>query len=260
MEENIRERISGELNRIEKEENVKILLAVESGSRAWGFESKDSDYDVRFIYIRPTEWYLSIYEQRDVLEYPIDDILDISGWDLKKALNLLKKSNPPLLEWLKSHIIYKENYSIIQSIRDKKEEVISNKPLMYHYLHMAKGNFREYLQGENVRIKKYFYVLRPVLACMWIEKYNEVPPLEFDVLKKLIVDAKLGDEIEKLLKRKKSGVEFNMEPKIEELNNFLEDKIKYFSEYVDSIKNINKEFDLNKVFIEALKEVWGDTI
>jgi predicted nucleotidyltransferase len=98
----VHQQILEELKRIEKEEGVRILYACESGSRAWGFPSKDSDYDVRFIYIRPVDWYVSIYDKRDVIERPISDMLDINGWDLRKALNLFRKSNPPLLEWLKS--------------------------------------------------------------------------------------------------------------------------------------------------------------
>lgn len=98
MNETIRNRIQAELGRIEGQEDVTILFACESGSRAWGFESADSDYDVRFIYLRRTEWYLTIQNKRDVIEKPVDDELDISGWDLPKALHLLRKSNPPLLE------------------------------------------------------------------------------------------------------------------------------------------------------------------
>jgi predicted nucleotidyltransferase len=97
-----------QLEQIEQEEQVTILYACESGSRAWGFPSQDSDYDVRFIYLHKPEWYLSIYDKRDVIERPINNMLDINGWDLRKALNLFRKSNPPLLEWLQSPIQYKE--------------------------------------------------------------------------------------------------------------------------------------------------------
>ena len=102
--------IHSRLIEIEAKNAIKIVYACESGSRAWGFPSANSDYDVRFIYIRPVDWYLSIYEKRDVIEYPIDEQLDISGWDLKKALQLLRKTNPPLLEWLGSPIVYLEEY------------------------------------------------------------------------------------------------------------------------------------------------------
>jgi predicted nucleotidyltransferase len=147
-----------ELERIEHEENVRILYACESGSRAWGFPSKDSDYDVRFLYARPVDWYLSILEKRDVIERPISGMLDINGWDLRKALNLFRKSNPPLLEWLQSPIVYRENRAIAEQIRRISPFTFSQKSCMYHYLHMAKRNYREYLQGERAKIKKYEFL------------------------------------------------------------------------------------------------------
>ncbi|MBN1316088.1 MAG: nucleotidyltransferase domain-containing protein [Anaerolineales bacterium] len=156
------------LQEIEKAEKIKILYACESGSRAWGFPSKNSDYDIRFLYINPVEWYLSIGKKRDVIEYPIADSLDISGWDLKKALLLLRKSNPPLIEWLGSPIIYLEETSIAGKMRNLIQEYSSPTSIRYHYLRMAQNNFREYLKGDTVWLKKYFYVLRPILAVNWI--------------------------------------------------------------------------------------------
>ncbi len=104
----MRKKIKEQLRRIEDAENIKILLAVESGSRAWGFASPDSDYDVRFVYIRSLEDYLRLDATRDVIELPIDDVLDINGWDLQKTLRLLHKSNPTLFEWFSSPIVYKK--------------------------------------------------------------------------------------------------------------------------------------------------------
>jgi predicted nucleotidyltransferase len=102
-----RRQIGDVLRRIERRERVRILLAVESGSRAWGFASPDSDYDVRFVYARPLDWYLSLQQPRDVIELPIDDLLDVNGWDIQKALRLACKPNPVLLEWLQSPIVYR---------------------------------------------------------------------------------------------------------------------------------------------------------
>lgn len=96
------------LREIEKNERIHIILAVESGSRAWGFPSTDSDYDVRFIYIRQKEDYLRLEKTRDVIELPLDGILDINGWDLQKTLRLFHKSNPTLFEWFSSPIVYME--------------------------------------------------------------------------------------------------------------------------------------------------------
>lgn len=161
MEETIR----SHLQAIEAEENVRILYACESGSRAWGFASPDSDYDVRFLYLRSLKWYLSIEEKRDVIESPINEQLDINGWDLHKALKLLRKSNPPLLEWLSSPIVYLENGSIPSQLRDLAPDYYSPAACAYHYLHMAQSNHAAHLTGEQPSLKKYFYSLRPLLAC-----------------------------------------------------------------------------------------------
>ena len=159
--------IKEKLREIEKQENVRILLAVESGSRAWGFASPDSDYDVRFIYVRQKEDYLKLESVRDVIELPIDDMLDINGWDLQKTLRLLYKSNPTLFEWFSSPIIYMET-EFADQFRRVMSNYFSSKRSLYHYISMAEGNYREYLKRDMVRAKKYFYVLRPVLACRWI--------------------------------------------------------------------------------------------
>lgn len=256
----IKARITAELAKIEKEEQVRILFACESGSRAWGFPSKDSDYDVRFIYLRTEDWYLSIFEKRDVLERPISDMLDINGWDLRKALNLFRKSNPPLLEWLQSPIVYRENHGLAEQVRRISPFTFSPRSCMYHYLHMAKGNFREYLQGDRVRIKKYFYVLRPVLACQWIEKHNTMPPVEFDRLVEDLVPEGSGlrDAVGQLLARKRAGDEMDVEARITPIHDFLNTQITYYEKTAPGMKTADGRQDrqLDDLFRSALAEVW----
>lgn len=251
----MKDAILKKLNAIEKEHEVRILYAVESGSRAWGFASKDSDYDVRFIYIHQVDWYLSLEEKRDVIEYP-GKVLDISGWDIRKALKLFKKSNPPLYEWLRSPIIYRESDDFIQKLRALQPQFYSPISSIYHYLHMAKGNYREYLKGETVRIKKYFYVLRPILACLWIEKQKTVPPMEFEkLLYAQALDKELLKEIETLLSRKKSSEELAVEKKIEIINTFLEERIKYIEAHIKELKIVKpgKSEQLDMLFREMIK-------
>ncbi|MGO4107656.1 nucleotidyltransferase domain-containing protein [Paenibacillus sp. YAF4_2] len=261
MDEHYRLKIEAELARIEEEENVRILYACESGSRAWGFPSKDSDYDVRFLYVRPVEWYLSIRERRDVIERPISEMLDINGWDLRKALGLFSKSNPPLLEWLESPIRYREPYFTAERIRTFSKATFSPKSCMFHYLHMAKGNYREYLQGDTVRAKKYFYVLRPLLACGWIEKYNAMPPILFEQLVAELVPAEseLHSIIQSLLVRKRAGEELSMEPRIEQLNDYLEAQITYYEQAAKALHSAEGLADeqLDELFRHALLEAWG---
>jgi len=140
----MRKRIIQALQGIAETHDVRILYACESGSRAWGFASQDSDYDVRFIYVRKPEWYLSIdlEHKPDVIELPIVDELDVNGWDLRKALQLFRKSTPPLLEWLDSPIVYLENDSAAARLRPLAPTSYSPMACMYHYFKMAKGNIR----------------------------------------------------------------------------------------------------------------------
>lgn len=247
--------IVAKLRGIESKERVKILYAVESGSRGWGFESKDSDYDVRFIYIHPLNWYLSIEEGKDVIEYPVSEQLDISGWDIKKALKLFKDSNPPLYEWLTSPIIYLEQGNFVHKLRELIPQFYSPVSSMHHYLSMAKGNYKAYLKGQKVRIKKYFYVLRPIFACMWIEKYKTMPPMEFEkLLKGQELEKNLANEVPNLLRRKRSGEELDLEERIEVIQNFLKRKIEYFEGYAERLgsrKRTSKDL-LDKLFLDTL--------
>lgn len=221
--------IQQELTRLEKELNIRIVYAVESGSRAWGFASQDSDWDVRFIYLHDQDWYLSIDDKKDSIERMLPDDLDLSGWEMRKALKLFRKSNPPLLEWLQSPIVYREHPKLTAELRRLIGDYYNPKACLHHYLHMAEGNFREYLQRDIVRVKKYFYVLRPVLACRWIEQEETVPPIEFrKLVETQIEDEELRREIEGLLVRKMSGDELKSEPKIPVISDFLDEKIHYY--------------------------------
>ena len=226
--------IQNRLPEIEKEHDVKILYAVESGSRAWGFESTDSDFDIRFIYVHTKNWYLNILPKRDVIEYPIVDDYDFSGWDLRKTFFLLNKSNPVLFEWLKSPIIYFKDVYFYDIMGELSKIYFSPISSIYHYRHMADGNFRQYLQTDDVKIKKYFYVLRPILACLWIEKFKESPPVEFEKLLTLIQDKELLEKINELLLKKKSGIELGIEQKILVINDFIESTLLHFEETINS--------------------------
>ena len=255
----MKERILEEIKRLEELHDIKICYVVESGSRAWGFPSKDSDYDVRFIYVHRKEWYLSIDQKRDVIELPINDLLDMNGWELRKALQLFRKSNPPLMEWLHSGIVYYQAFSLVDKMKAIQEKVFQPHSSLYHYLNMARGNYRDYLQGDQVKIKKYFYVLRPILACMWIEKYNTVPPILFqDLIMDLLGEGELKKEILTLLARKIRGDELKLEPKVTVINEFIEDELIRLEGYTKSLKITKENFTplLDELFREVLEEVW----
>ncbi|MCX8062633.1 MAG: nucleotidyltransferase domain-containing protein [Anaerolineales bacterium] len=253
------EYILAQLSQIEIEKQVKIVYACESGSRAWGFPSRDSDYDVRFIYLHPLEWYLSVSEKRDVIEYPPQEKMDISGWEFRKALRLLRKTNPPLIEWLGSPIVYLERYSVAAGMRQLAKEYYSPAACLYHYLHMARGNYRDYLKGETVWVKKYFYVLRPLLAMRWIEEERGIVPTDFNVMvRELELPHELKDAIQQLIESKKSGEELDRGARIATLSDFVESELArwenkeipprpFFPEQME-------EFD--RFFRKSLAEVW----
>ena len=253
--------IAAALDRIAAEENIRVVYAGESGSRAWGFESVDSDYDVRFLYLHPTEWYLTIQTKRDVIERPGQGRLDISGWDLRKALGLFRTSNPPLLEWLQSPIIYQESGSVASRLRQLMPDYYSPISCMYHYLHMAQGNYREYLRGEEVWVKKYFYVLRPVLACRWIEQGFGVVPMAFTTLvDRLVTDSDLRAAIDQLLAEKKRGAELSRGAPRPAISRFLEAQLARLSAGHEPPAATKDPQPLDRLFVEALAEMNGPRI
>jgi len=246
--------IPEKLVEIEKRENVRILHCVESGSRAWGFASPDSDFDVRFIYVRPKEFYLRLDKTRDVIEWQLDEILDINGWDLQKALVLLHKSNPTLFEWNNSPIVYKTTPEW-QAISDIISHYFQQKSGLYHYLSTAKSNYREYLHGETVRLKKYFYVLRPILACRWILEKRTPPPMLFTELADACLDDALVPAVNELLRLKMNTPELGEGKRIDIINEYLDSSIEeieaLLSNYAaDDLKSWD---ELNAIFLDNLK-------
>jgi len=257
----VRTRVEAELERIERQKGVGIVYACESGSRAWGFESSDSDYDVRFIYVRPTEWYLRVVPGGDVIETPSDGLLDVSGWDLRKALQLLRKSNPPLLEWFQSPIVYRERRGVVRRIRDLMPHYYQPAACHYHPLHLAQGNYRDYLRGDTVGLKKYFYVLRPVLACLWIERGYGVVPIEFQVLVERVLDE--GDvktAVQDLIRRKRAGEELDRGPRIAVISTFLARELDRLSGLQAPPTARPSSAELDQAFRECLIEIYGDHI
>ena len=250
----MRKRILEELQKIEQIHNVKIIMAIESGSRAWGFASPDSDYDVRFIYVRKKEDYLKLEGMRDVIEWKLDEVLDINGWDIKKALQLLHKSNPTIFEWCASPIVYLETPDF-EMLKRAMPGYFSEKKALYHYWHMAQTNYREYLKGAEVRIKKYFYVLRPLLAAQWILDKKVAPPMLFDELVDAELDEKLRPELNRLLEMKKTLPEMGMAPKVQIFNDYIEKVMPDIKEAVEKIGETEKDWGaLNELFLKFVNK------
>ena len=247
----MREEILNILSSIEEKQDVAIPYAVESGSRAWGFESADSDYDVRFIYVRPLEDYLRIRPLRDVIELPLTNVLDVNGWDLVKALNLFRSSNPPLLEWLNSPIIYQENGALAQELRDLSIVSFSPRRMTYHYLSMANRNFKEYIDGKSeVRHKRYLYLLRPLFCIRWIEQWNSPPPTNLhQMLEEIEVPEELLIRIHEIIEAKKTA---------SEAESNLADPIiaKFAIEELERIKNLPPTLPDPEINIETMNALF----
>ena len=249
----IEKEISKKLDEIEEKEGVRILHAVESGSRAWGFASPDSDYDVRFVYVRTIEDYLRLDEPRDVIEWQLDEVLDINGWDLKKALRQFSKGNATLFEWSGSPIVYRTT-SDWEKIQEVSRQYFSEKAAVYHYYGTANSSFQGYLVGDTVRYKKYFYALRPLLAARYIEEYHTAPPVLFDDLLKLDMPPRLKAAIDELLEIKKKTTEGEENPHMPVIRSFIEAEIARQKEIADALPDDhNKDWTaLNTIFREMI--------
>lgn len=207
--------IQQKLNQLEQQYNIKILFASESGSRGWGFPSPDSDYDVRFIFKRPVEEYLTIQKKNDQLTFPVNDELDISGWDLDKTLQLVTKSNSSPIEWLQSPIVYGEVQGFRDDLWSLCEHYFCARTCTHHYLGIAKGAMAT-IEGETIKIKKLFYVLRPLLAAQWCIEKRTLPPMNINPLMQLLPD-NLKQEVEALINLKAASEEqfmINIHPEL----------------------------------------------
>lgn len=220
----VTKRILQKLESLERVHDVRILLAVESGSRAWGFPSSDSDYDVRFLYVRQLGHYLSIEPRRDVIECPIEDDLDICGWDLQKALRLLLKANPALNEWLVSPIRYCWDASVADRLRSLAARSPFRRTAQHHYLNLGRSQYLRYISNrETVKLKKYFYVLRPALALRWLRTRDDPPPMDLASLRAgIVLDPEVSAAADDLIARKVETSELGTGLRIALLDRLIE--------------------------------------
>lgn len=240
----MKEKIQNKLKEIENTKGVEILFAVESGSRAWGFASPDSDYDIRFIYKHQFDYYLSLWEQPDVIEFMTADDLDGSGWDIRKTIKLLAKSNAPLLEWLFSPVVYFENEAFATQMRELAKECFSPIACLHHYLGTTK-NFMDVCQAEEVKLKSYFYALRTALAGKWIIEKNSFPPVDFLELLP-IAPHNIQEKVKELIAIKAHQDEKYLHPKEVVITDFLMETVAFNQENASSLssgKKMNKKLD-----------------
>jgi uncharacterized protein len=240
----MKKKIQEKLQEIARDKHVEILYAVESGSRAWGFASPDSDYDIRFIYKHELDYYLSIFEKPDVIEFMTSDDLDGSGWDLRKTLKLLAKSNAALLEWIFSPVVYYENEAFMTQLRSLATACFSPVACLHHYLGTTK-NFMDVCEQEEVKLKSYFYALRTALAGKWIIEKNSFPPVAFLELLP-IAPPHIQAKVKELIAIKAQQDEKYLHPKETIITDFLRETLSFNQENASSLKarmKMNEELD-----------------
>ena len=220
-----RKEIAGRMAAIAAEENVRVLLAIESGSRAWGFHSPDSDYDIRFLYARGIDDYLGLRAPRDVIERPIIDEIDLGGWDIAKALRLMARGNAIVAEWLTSPIVYAEAPGFRQAFTPLVHDWRSRFGDVAHYYGLARRQWAAFIEGRaDVRLKKYFYVIRPVAALNWLrDRPGDLPPMNLPaMLEGISLPAEVAAVLQDLRERKQtSGEATGIGPRIPVLDAWL---------------------------------------
>ncbi|MEM7012877.1 MAG: nucleotidyltransferase domain-containing protein, partial [Verrucomicrobiota bacterium] len=223
----MKERILEVLGELEREHGFRVVYACESGSRAWGFESTDSDYDVRFLFVWPRERYLSIRPVVENYDFGVDaDLLDLTGWELRRALQLLHKSNAGMLERVHSPIIYRGDAELIRQLRDLTPEFFIPRATAAHYLGLAKKMWRGSIEAGEVTAKKYLYALRSILSAEWIVAHQTRPPVPFaEVRAGLELDAEFANEIDRIIEEKSGQHEKDAIERSSILDNAIENAL-----------------------------------
>lgn len=227
--------ILNELSAMEDAKNVRVLLSIESGSRSWGFASEDSDYDVRYVYIRPMREYLRLEKTRDTIEWRLDDELDIVGWDITKFLQLMRSSNPTVYEWLGSPIVYRED-PCFASVRSVAHSCFNPVACAHHYLGMARKHSFRHISSGRPTLKRYLYAMRATLACKWSIQRQSPIPIPFDELREALLEPELMPLVNELLEAKSSSHEADSFGQIPELDAWLEENLTALERNVAGIK------------------------
>ncbi len=249
--------IQNELAKLEQSQNIEILYACESGSRAWGFPSPDSDYDVRFFYRHTRDKYLSIHPPEDNINLFITKDLDFNGWEIRKALHLFGKSNVSPYEWMQSDTLYLQKTDFIEQLRAIAPQYFSPRAAIHHYVGIAHNTFEGALQEPEVKLKKYFYALRTVLSATWIAKHHSIPPLQFDKLLPLIEDQQLINTIQDLLEQKKKAKEGETIAREPYVHQFIENTIQSCNAAARQFEKTTPDWEpLNVLFRESI----GDSL
>lgn len=252
--------IAQKLKALEEAHHIYIIIAIESGSRAWGFSSLDSDYDVRFIYTRHCHDYLSIMQPRDVLETDIlyDSVLgvpiDLNGWDIRKALQLALKSNPVLIEWLQSPIVYFANNALVTDLMKFVQKTADLEYIKLHYYKLMNNIWQKIKQNDaEVTIKQYCYALRPALSIKWITTFNTLPPMDVSALYKGLANyITFGTELSELITLKVTAKEHDVIPRTSTIDDFIISMVQQPLDIVQKPINEKYRIEADQLFRKTL--------
>jgi len=257
----IRNAIIQRLRETEETNSVRIPLAIESGSRGWGFASPDSDYDCRFVYVHEKEWYLTVLDKPDIIEYAADKVFDVNGWDLRKFIFHILKSNAVMFEWLSSNMIYIHNAAIVSLMCELAEKFFNPIAVSYHYLSLAHKKYKEIIDTDNAKLKKYFYVLRPLANLAYVEQHRKQPHMDyFRTMAEIHIDKTVADEIANLAELKKTSDESLVIQKNTVIIDYFSTEIGRYKENLKSMtfkKNRDYEY-ADTVFRKIIEMVWND--
>ncbi|MEM9751901.1 MAG: nucleotidyltransferase domain-containing protein [Planctomycetota bacterium] len=251
----VRPLIHDQLRDVEASRNLRVLFACESGSRAWGFASDDSDFDVRFIYVRPAADYVRLAPPTDAFDLHDGGDFDLAGWDIRKTAELMRKSNAPLLEWLDSPIVYEADRRIFERLVGLRDRYFDPKKSVYHYLSLADKVYDKYIDGESDPVrKKYLYALRPLACVAYIEQHGSVSPTSFvETLDTLDIELRVRKAIDRLVDDKQHNHELGRGPADPVLNGWIEKTLK-------SGRSLAESLQPNQVPNAELDELLADVI
>jgi len=261
LENDIYTAILQRLHETEEINTVKIPLAIESGSRGWGFASPDSDYDCRFVYVHNKDWYLSVFDKPDIIEYATDKVFDVNGWDLRKFIAHIVKSNAVMFEWISSNEIYKRDEAIMALLSELAENFFNPISVAYHYLSLAAKKYKEIIETDNAILKKYFYVLRPLANLTYVEQHGKQPHMDyFKTLAEIDMDESIASEITRLAKLKKVSDESLLVPKNKIITDYFASEINRYEKKLKSL-TFEKNRDYNyadSVFRKIIEMAWNN--
>ncbi len=253
----IKQCIMQKLKDTETQYHVRIPLAIESGSRGWGFASPDSD--CRFIYVHERDWYISVFEKKDIIEYQADKVFDINGWDIRKVLKHIIKSNAVIFEWLSSNEVYIKDWRVASILNELATRFFNPVAVSYHYLSIAQNKLNEIVSDSEVRLKKYFYILRPIANLNFIYQHGKMPYMEYDkTIAEIDINKAVYDEIQTISRIKQASNESFIIKNNDILIDYFNEEIELFKDRINEYKvEKNKDYEeVDTVFKSIIEMMW----